>query len=136
MFNSGKRKEKRVTTVTTLIAHGTQIRGDLHFQGGLYLDGTIKGSVYAEGDDAVFTLSDKGCVLGEIHAPHVIVNGEVKGDIFASEHVELADKARVEGNIHYTLLETAAGAQVSGKMIYQEKASLQLSKPVERLALA
>ena len=47
---------------TSLIARGTVIRGDLRFTGALHLDGCIEGSVIADGDDAVFTLSEQGQV--------------------------------------------------------------------------
>jgi cytoskeletal protein CcmA (bactofilin family) len=47
------------------------------------------------------------------------LNGIVKGDIDASNRVELGAKARVLGNVHYTLIETAVGAQINGKLIHR-----------------
>ena len=52
-------------------------------------------------------------------APSVILNGIVKGDIEAGDRVELGAKARVLGNVHYTLIETAVGAQINGKLIHR-----------------
>ena len=40
------------------------------------------------------------------------------GDVFADERVELASKARVQGNIHYQVVEMSAGAQLTGRLIH------------------
>lgn len=101
---------------TSLIARGTLIRGDVRFSGTLHLDGQIEGSVVAEEEGAVFTLSDNGIVKGEIRVSHAIINGRVQGDIHASERLELAPEARIVGDVHYRTLEMAAGAQVNGRM--------------------
>ena len=114
---------------TSLIARGTVIRGDLRFSGALHLDGRIEGSVLAEGDDAVFTLSEHGQVQGEIHGPHAIINGQVRGDIHATERLELAPQARVTGDVHYRTLEMAAGAQVNGRMSHRLDDTAQRELP-------
>ncbi|WP_201312545.1 polymer-forming cytoskeletal protein [Dyella sp. EPa41] len=101
---------------TSLIARGTAICGDVRFSGTLHLDGQIEGSVLAEEDGAVFTLSENGLVKGEIRVPHAIINGRVQGNIHAGERLELAPEARITGDVHYRTLEMAAGAQVNGRM--------------------
>lgn len=130
MFGSDKRNGRTGATITTLIAQGTVIRGDVEFAGGLHLDGTVEGSLAAQGEQAMLTVSDKGRVTGEIRAANACINGEVVGDIFVSGRLELAVQARVEGNVHYKVLEMAAGAQVNGKMVHQTELPRQLSGPV------
>ena len=130
MFNLDKKSFKSVATVTTLIGPGTLIHGDVSFSGGLHLDGTIEGVLRSDGaNNAILTISDKGSVSGEIQVPNVIVNGTVKGDIIASERLELAEQARIEGNVYYKLLEMASGAQISGKIVHQPEPPKQLMKP-------
>jgi cytoskeletal protein CcmA (bactofilin family) len=51
--------------------------------------------------------------------PSIILNGVVKGDIDAAERVELGPKARVLGNVYYTIIETAIGAQINGKLLHR-----------------
>jgi cytoskeletal protein CcmA (bactofilin family) len=104
---------------TSLIARGTCIQGDVRFSGALHLDGQIVGSVLAEEEGAVFTLSESGHVQGEIRVPHAIINGQVRGDIYASERLELAAEARITGDVHYKTLEMAAGAQVNGRISHR-----------------
>ena len=129
MFGNNKRNGNSVAAITTLIAEGTVIRGDVAFTGGLHLDGHIEGAISAEGSDAVLTLSDKGRVTGEIRASNAVINGAVSGDIVVAERLELASSARIEGNVYYKVLEMAAGAQINGKMIYQADVPRQLARP-------
>jgi cytoskeletal protein CcmA (bactofilin family) len=131
MFGNGKRNGNgvAVAAITTLIAEGTVIRGDVAFTGGLHLDGRIEGAISAEGADAVLNLSDKGHVNGEIRASNAVINGRVTGDIFVAERLELASSARIEGNVYYKVLEMAAGAQVNGQMFYQADVPRQLPRP-------
>ena len=129
MFGSEKRSNHSMAAITTLVAEGTTIRGDIEFNGGLHMDGAVEGSICALGDKAVLTLSNKGRVDGEIRAPNAVINGKVKGDIIVSERLELAAQARIDGNVYYKVLEMAAGAQVNGKMIYQAEPPRQLSGP-------
>jgi cytoskeletal protein CcmA (bactofilin family) len=113
-----KFKKRKPTAVDSLIGQNSQIIGDFRYSGGLHIDGTVKGNVLADEDDhAMLTLSDKGTIEGEVKVPYIILNGVVKGDVHAREHVELASNARVEGNVFYRLIEMAMGAEVNGKLV-------------------
>jgi cytoskeletal protein CcmA (bactofilin family) len=115
---------------TSLIARGTVIRGDLRFSGALHLDGRIEGCVLAEGEDAMFTLSEHGQVQGEIHVPHAVINGHVTGDVNISVRLELASQARIDGDLRYHTMEMAAGAQVNGRISrHAEEAPRELPAP-------
>ena len=131
MFGSSKPANNRPThTIDTLIGAKTKIKGDVTFSGGFRVDGAIVGSVIADGaPDAVVTISDQGSVEGEVRAPHVIINGTMRGDVVASERVELAAQARVFGNVHYKVLEMAAGAQITGRVVREDEPRKQLPKP-------
>jgi cytoskeletal protein CcmA (bactofilin family) len=115
--------------IDTLIGPEVVIRGDLEFSGGLYVEGRILGKVVAaEGKPASLLLAEQGTVEGEIRAPVVIINGTLVGDVHAGERIELAQKARVEGNVHYSVVEMSAGAQLTGRLVHvqsQEARALQ-----------
>ncbi|HMK85996.1 MAG TPA: polymer-forming cytoskeletal protein [Steroidobacteraceae bacterium] len=115
-----KRKPNKNTRIDTLIGAKTRINGDVEFAGGFHLDGHINGNVTCQdGPDALLSVSEHGCIEGSVLAPNVLLNGTVKGNIDASERVELGAKARVLGNVQYTVIETAVGAQISGKLIHR-----------------
>ncbi len=106
----------------TLVSSKTEIAGDLKFTGGLHVDGVVKGNLLAEaGSGAIVRISDKGRVEGQIHAPNIIINGEVHGDVYAGEYIELAKKARVSGDVYYHAMEMVLGAEVNGKLNHQAK---------------
>lgn len=105
--------------VDTLIGPQVVLRGDLEFSGGLYLEGQLLGRALAEsGAAATVTVAQRGRVEGEVRAPVVVINGSVKGDVHASERLELGPEARVEGNLHYAVVEMAAGAAVTGQLVH------------------
>lgn len=108
-----------VSGSTTLISPDTVIIGELHFSGNLDIEGLVQGNIVAQpGVDALVRVVGKGRVEGEIHAPSVIINGTVQGDVHSSKHLELASKGRVQGDVFYTLLEMAAGSEVNGSLTH------------------
>lgn len=115
---------------TSLIARGMEFHGDLHFSGILEVEGLIVGNILAH-DDAVaeVRIREAGIVKGLIRAPVVIVNGVVEGDIYSSNHVELAAKARVTGNLFYHLMEMVLGCVVHGQLTHKASAEIvQMTK--------
>lgn len=114
----GKNKSKS-TKIETLIGTAMEIQGDLIFSGGLHVDGKIIGNVIAEEDsNSKLILSDQGQIVGEVRVPYVVLNGQVTGDVFASERVELSSHGQVKGNVYYNLLEMAMGAEVNGNLVH------------------
>jgi cytoskeletal protein CcmA (bactofilin family) len=115
-----KRKQNKDLKIDTLIGAGTRINGDVEFLGGLHLDGYINGNVSGgPNTDAILSVSEQGGIEGSVSAANVILNGIVKGDIDATLRVELGEKARVLGNVRYSAIETAVGAQINGKLIHR-----------------
>lgn len=105
--------------VDALIGPQVVIRGDLVFSGGLYVEGRIIGKVIAEeGANATLTLAEQGHIEGEIRAAVVVISGRLEGDVYASERVELTPSARVNGNVHYQVVEMNAGAQLTGRLLH------------------
>ena len=100
---------------TTLISPGTTVRGDITFTGHLDIEGEVNGSIQAEpGQDAILRVVEGGKVAGEVKVPHAMINGKVEGDIHATERLELAERAVVDGDVYYNLIEMAVGAKVNG----------------------
>ena len=112
MLNS---KNKNPGHYDTLISSKSEIVGDVHFSGGLHIDGKIRGNIIADDQSsAVVRISETGIVEGEIKAPNIIINGQVIGNVHSHQHIELAKKAVVNGDVYYTMMEMVMGAQVNG----------------------
>ncbi len=102
---------------TTLVSRDTVVVGDIHFSGNLDIEGLVQGSLLALPDkEALVRVVHGGRVEGDIHVPSIVINGSVKGDVHSSKHLELATKGRVHGDVFYTLVEMAAGAEVNGAL--------------------
>jgi len=113
------KKKLNSTKIETLVGTAMEIQGDLIFSGGLHVDGKIVGNVIAEGDShSMLILSDQGQIEGEVRVPYVVLNGQVIGDVYASERVELSRHGQVKGNVYYNLLEMAMGAEVNGNLVH------------------
>lgn len=130
MFGKKNQKPRRFNgSFDTLISSHTTVKGDVHFAGGLHVDGHIHGKVVAEeGSDAVLRVSEVGEITGDISAPHVIINGTVNGDVYSSSHLELAEKASINGSVYYALIEMAVGSSVNGNLVHQREAARLLEQ--------
>ena len=123
---------------TTLIAHDTEIVGDIKFFGNLEIEGVVRGTILANpGSEASVRILEKGRVEGDIHAPKVAINGAVKGTVHSSI-LELASNARIAGDVHYHTVEMQRGSQVNGSLVFTEKnaSAAAAPKPVNKDAQA
>ncbi|WVM90688.1 polymer-forming cytoskeletal protein [Halopseudomonas pachastrellae] len=117
MWGSEKQKKADIggfSGKTTIIAQDAELIGDLRFVGAVQVDGRVVGNIEAQ--DGLVRISEHGYVEGSIKAPHVVINGQVCGDVQALEHLELDAKARISGDLHYRSMEMVMGAQISGQL--------------------
>ncbi len=123
-------KSKNKSTIDSLIGASTNIEGNVHFMGGLRIDGRVRGNVIAEpGSPSILVISEQAVIDGEVRAGHVVVNGVINGPVFSTDLIELQSKARISGDVHYKALEMMNGALVSGKLAHD-----QVAEPVLKLA--
>lgn len=120
MLGKGKKEKQKGTRIDTLIGQHTEVQGDILFSGGLHVDGTIKGNVIGDKENgSTLSLSERGLIEGKVEVPNIVLNGSVVGDVYASNHIELAPDGRVTGNVYYHLIEMKRGAEVNGNLVHQ-----------------
>mgnify|MGYP000579540617 CR=1 FL=1 len=64
-----------------------------------------------------------GIVAGPANLEGKVCSGRLRqrpGDVLAHERIELAGKARVQGNLHYKVVEMSAGAQLTGRLVHAD----------------
>lgn len=113
----GAKATKPNGRIDTLIGAGSRVEGDIHFVGGLRIDGSVKGNVVAD-DAGTVVLSEHATVEGEIRVAHAVINGKVIGPIHGTESIELQAKADVAGDVCYKILEVQLGAIVQGRLVH------------------
>jgi cytoskeletal protein CcmA (bactofilin family) len=101
-----------VTEITALLGRGTHFEGKLHFDGRLRIDGTFRGQI--QGSE-VLVLGDGADVEADIDVAVLIVKGGyLKGNVRASQAIELHIPSRVVGSLHAPEVFMDKGVQFSG----------------------
>ncbi len=114
-----KKANKIDSRIDTLVGAETRIEGNLHFSGGLRVDGAIRGNVIEQnGTPSTLILSEHGNIEGAVTAAKIVLNGKVVGAVSSSHFIELQTKARIVGDLYYKSLEMHTGAVIEGKLVY------------------
>lgn len=79
----------------TIIAQGTQIKGEIHISCHLHIDGEFEGNIHSK---SVVMIGKSGVVRGNIYAQKLIVSGKLQGDTESSV-VEILPMGRIEGRV-------------------------------------
>ena len=91
MFSKNK---VRTANIDTVIGRNTTLEGDVHFAGGLHVEGVIQGDLIANNKEkSILILTQKGRIEGDIRGTVVVLDGEVLGNVTASVSLELAHHA-------------------------------------------
>jgi cytoskeletal protein CcmA (bactofilin family) len=97
-----------------LIGKSFVIKGQVSCDGDLYIDGQVEGSVDPKGHR--LTIGPDGRLKANVIARAVVVNGNLEGNIQASERVDLKQSAVVVGDIVTQSITIESGANVKGRI--------------------
>lgn len=110
-----KREDEPVVTrpgeVHTLLGKGSEFEGKLTFEGQVRIDGKFSGQIFTKD---VLVIGDGARVNAEITAGTVIVNGQVEGNIRATQIIELHQPGRIKGNLETPALSMDKGVIFEG----------------------
>src|SRR5882762_3386677 len=123
--NSGPDRETRPSKEPS--AEPPPVPGEFRFEGTLQVDGYVTGLVRSYTGTLVVT--EAGEVNTDLFVPVAIINGLVRGDIKATERVELGSSAKVIGNIETPSLRIEPGAVFEGHCHFVQSSQ----KPVNEL---
>ena len=96
----------------------TFFEGKLSYTGAVRLDGRFKGEI--QSDDTLI-VGETARVEGEIHVGTAIIQGEIVGNVYAKERVELHHPGRMIGDITTPSVVIDDGAIFEGKCKMKEK---------------
>jgi cytoskeletal protein CcmA (bactofilin family) len=118
--------------ITTTLGRETEFNGVMRFRDSLKIDGTFSGEIVSSG----FLYVEQGAsITANIRVGSVVVGGTVKGNIDATEKLEMLATGKVYGNIRTAKLKIADGVVFEGKceMIRNPQAINVFSGSVEQL---
>ena len=101
-------------TTESVIGPSVHLEGNFNSSGNIVIGGSLTGSLTTVGDVRVL---EGAKVQATVAATHVYVAGEVRGDVRASELLELSPTARIYGNIEAKILSVAPQAILHGKCV-------------------
>ena len=97
--------------LTAFLDEGSEIDGKYTFTGTVLLNGTFQGEI-ASPDTLI--IGERGVVNASVRAGTLVVNGELVGNVHASERVELTGKARVFGDLESPVIVLNEGVMFEG----------------------
>lgn len=106
-----KRKPIGRSGLTAFIDEDSEIEGRYSFKGTVMLNGRFKGDI-SSSDTLI--IGEKGSVTGDIRAGQVLISGEVVGNVFCTERVELKRTARVFADVEAPLVVVEEGVLFEG----------------------
>jgi cytoskeletal protein CcmA (bactofilin family) len=126
---------KGIEKITTTLGRETAFNGVMRFKDSLKIDGTFTGEIVSTG----FLYIENGAtVTANIRVGSVVIGGTVKGNVEATEKLEMLATGKVFGNIRTAKLKIADGVVFEGKceMIRNPQAVNIFSGPVDQLKKA
>jgi cytoskeletal protein CcmA (bactofilin family) len=100
-------RELNETKLAGLIDMESEFKGDLTFKGSFRIEGTFKGTINS---DSLLVIGERGKVEADIKVGQLVINGEVRGTLQASERIEVHNKGRVFGTLLTPTLVVEEGA--------------------------
>ncbi len=107
MKDKEKRRDYDEQKITGFFDKDSEFRGELTFKGSFRIEGNFKGSIIS---DSMLVVGDQGKVEADIKVGYLVISGEVKGTIRASDRVEIHSRGRVIGTIITPKLMVQEGA--------------------------
>ena len=104
------------------------IKGDLSGSEDLTIEGQVEGKI--ELRQNVLTIGPNGKIKAAVFAKAVVIQGEVQGDITASERIDIRDAGSVDGDLSAPRIAIADGAHFRGS-IDMQKTPGSSTKPTE-----
>lgn len=95
------------------------IKGDLTGSEDLTIEGQVEGKI--ELRQNVLTIGANGKIKAQIFAKIVIVQGEVSGNITATERIDIRDNGSVDGDLSGPRIAIADGAHFRGSIDMQRQ---------------
>jgi cytoskeletal protein CcmA (bactofilin family) len=95
----------------TLLAKGVVLKGEIHVEGTVRIDGRLDGDIQTKGQ---VIIGEDGLVQGTITAGAVVSSGRIKAKVMANERVHLMKTATLIGEVLTPVLLMEEGAKLQG----------------------
>lgn len=87
---------KNRNEINAFLGKDTEFEGKLSFKGAVRIDGHLTGEIFTEG---TLIVGESAVIKSDIHVSHIIISGEIRGNIKADNRIEIHAPGKVFGNI-------------------------------------
>jgi cytoskeletal protein CcmA (bactofilin family) len=101
------------------IGKSVVIKGELSGSEDLTIEGQVEGKI--ELRQNVLTIGPNGKIKAQVFAKAIVVQGEVTGDITATERIDIRDNGAVDGDLSSPRVAIADGAHFRGSIDMQRQ---------------
>jgi cytoskeletal protein CcmA (bactofilin family) len=98
----------------TSIGPSIVIAGEISADEDVMIDGCLQGHLLLR--NAALTIGPKAQVTADIRASRITIQGTVRGNVTASERIELMPSASIEGDLSANHVVVADGAHFTGRI--------------------
>ncbi len=132
---SKNNEHKGLEKITTTLGKETSFNGILRFKESLKIDGRFDGEIVSPG---YLVIENGAVVTANIKVGSIVIGGVVRGNVEATEKLEMLTTGQVFGNIRTAKLKIADGVVFEGKceMIKAPEGVDIFSAPVDQLKKA
>jgi cytoskeletal protein CcmA (bactofilin family) len=103
---------KKKNEINAFLGKNTEFEGKLSFTGTVRVDGGFKGSILGDG---TLIVGESAAIHANVRVSHLIISGEIQGDLFAAERIEIHSPAKVFGNIQSPIVVMDEGVVFDGQ---------------------
>ncbi len=115
--------EKSMATIGQSIVFKGELSGDEDLE----IDGQVEGNVDLKNHQ--LTIGPNGNLKAEVSAKSIIVIGKVKGNLAATERIEIQATGVVEGNVQAPRMNVQEGAVLNGKIDMSASGASEATRP-------
>ena len=103
--------------INAFLGRETEFEGKLSFKGAVRIDGHFAGEIFTEG---TLIVGESAVIKSDIHVSHIIISGEIRGNIIADNRIEIHAPGKVFGNIQAPAVIIEEGVIFEGNCRMQE----------------
>jgi cytoskeletal protein CcmA (bactofilin family) len=103
--------------INAFIGKDIEFEGKLTFKGAVRIDGQFTGEIFADG---TLIAGESALIKSDIHVSHIIISGEIRGNIIADSRVEIHAPGKVFGNIQSPVIVIDEGVIFEGNCRMQK----------------
>lgn len=109
---------KKRDEIKAFLGKNTDFEGKLFFSGAVRIDGHFKGEIHTEG---TLIVGETAVIESDVYVAHVIISGEIRGNVIASERIEVHAPGKIFGNIQAPIVVIGEGVIFEGNCRMQKE---------------